>query len=266
MLLYTAEQIAEMYDVSVSSIKTQFPRTCANLMQKKGVCIQKEGRGAKAMYRILNFEHADPDRAVSLYKSLEKNSFDAPIAAGLLDMPFLVFIGIVSSPNKVFRGNYAQFLEYLELPVTEDNINVIRNTLAYLVEQGYLMFQEDPSDNSYFMASVLRITEIQMQLEINAVLYFRNCVADTRKSWIPLMKTYIAVSYLQQPCTITDLMGATGLSEYKVRDCLDILSKKKVIMKEKVVKFKDGNFRCYGQDIDVNAFWDIKIQNGMLDS
>jgi len=35
-----------------------------------------------------------------------------------------------------------------------------------------------------------------MDLEIKAILYFKKIVENTKKSWIPLMKTYLALHVL----------------------------------------------------------------------
>ena len=103
------------------------------------------------------------------------------------------------------------------------------------------MYMEDPSDPMYFMAAVQKKTEEEMELEISAILAFKNMVEGTRKSWIPLMKVYFALCLLEQPCTIEELCEITKLTQYKIRDSLNILSEHRVIIKEKVTKLDPIN-------------------------
>lgn len=49
MIEYTREQFMEKFQVSKSSIDTNFPKLCANLL-KKGFKVTKIGKGLKALY------------------------------------------------------------------------------------------------------------------------------------------------------------------------------------------------------------------------
>lgn len=254
--LMTVEELAHEYDISVSSITTNFPRVQKSLFKKYGVSIERQGRGNNARYYIKDFSHSDPTRAVTLYQSMEKNLMPVEITAGLLDINFLVFIGIVSSPQRGFRGNYQDLLSYLDLDISEKNITIMRESLRYLQQQSYIMYMEDDTNPLYFMAGIKHATEKKMELEINAILHFKNLVANTRKSWIPVMKTYLALHIVQQPCTIKEIVEITHLTEYKVRDCLSILEKDNIIIKEKV-NIKDhltGSVYCLGSNVCINAF------------
>ena len=196
MALLTPEDVANKYNVSLSSLKTNFPRTQATIAKKYGIQLEKIGRGKNAAYQIIDFTHVDPDRALTLYESLETNLIPTTIAAKLLDISFLVFIGIVSSPQRSFRGSYTDLLKYLELDITVENIDIMRIILNQLQDNDYIMYMEDKSDPMYFMAAVQRKTETDMDLEIKAILYFKKIVENTKKSWIPLMKTYLALHFI----------------------------------------------------------------------
>lgn len=58
------------------------------------------------------------------------------------------------------------------------------------------MFTEDPTDSMYFMASVLRQTEQEMKLEIDAILLLQDIARQEHNNWINLMKVYLAVRAL----------------------------------------------------------------------
>lgn len=254
--LMSAAEVAAKYNVSISSLSTNFPRTQNAILKKYGVTLERSGKGAKTMYYIQNIHYVDPSRAVTLYESIEKNSLPVQEAASLVDLNFLVFIGIISSPQRAFRGNYCELLTYLDMSVTLPNIDLMRQSLLYLQSKGYIMYTEDNTDTMYFMAGIKRQAEVEMELEINAILYFQKLVANSRKSWIPLMKVYLALHFLSQPCTVKDISDATGLTDYKVRDSLAMLEEKNIILKEKKY-YKNvltGEYYCLGQQIDVNAF------------
>ena len=255
-ITFSAEEIAEKYHISVSTLKRNFLRTKETLYGKYGIKLEKSGRGDKTIYFIEDFKHSDPSRAVTLYQSLENNLVPASVAAGLLDINFLIFIGIISSPQRAFRGSYLDLLKYLDIQATVEDVQSVRNALKYLSDKDYIMYMEDRTDSMYFMASILKQTENDMELEIQAILTFKALVENTRKSWIPLMKVYLALHFLDQPCTIKQLIEVTGLSDYKVRDSLNLLAANNIIIKEKQVKqdLISKEFYCLGTQIDINAF------------
>lgn len=254
--ILTAQEVADAYHVSLSSLQTNFNRTKESIKKKYGITIEKVGRGAAAQYHIVNFSYQDTSRALTLYSSLETNCVPIAAAASLLDLHFLIFIGIISSPQRVFRGSYLELLQYLDLKPSRENLQSAKQALYSLAEKDYIMFLEDKTDPTYFMAGVLRKTETEMELEIQAVLYFKHLVEKTRKSWIPLMKVYLALHIVGQPCTIAELADITNLSEYKVRDSLAILYDNNMLLKEKVIHRNPvtQDFYCLGTNISLNAF------------
>lgn len=254
--IMTAEELSAKYNIALSTLKRNFARSQESLKKKYGITIEKTGRGDATLYTIKDFSRVDPSRAVTLYESIETNLVPASIAAGLLDVHFLVFIGIISSPQRSFRGSYVDLLKYLEIePITKETIAQAKEVLVALAEKDYIMYMEDKTDPMYFMAAILRKTESDMELEIAAILNFKHFVEGTRKQWIPLMKVYLALHVLQQPCTIKKIADITGLTEYKVRDSLTILVEHNVILKEKVIHQDpiSQNFYCLGTQIDINA-------------
>ena len=96
--ILTAAEVSERYEVALSTLKKNPTRTFEMIAKKYGVTLRKEGRGENTRYYIENINYIDPTRALTLYQSLEKNLIPAKAAAGLLDINFLVFIGIITSP------------------------------------------------------------------------------------------------------------------------------------------------------------------------
>jgi hypothetical protein len=118
---------------------------------------------------------------------------------GLMDINFFTFISIVGSPQSTFRGSYYDLLKYMDIDARPEDAGIIREVLQGLAERNLIMFIEDnsvPSD-PYFMAGIRHKAEQEMNLEIGLLTRLQEIArAEKRKSWIPLMKTYIAVMML----------------------------------------------------------------------
>lgn len=255
----TIEELAETYGLSVSSIQSNFPRTQKTIFKHTGDIIEKEGRGKNARYVIKDMSRDDPKRAVTIYKSAENNPMPMESAVGLIDINFFTFISIIGSPQSTFRGSYYDLLRYMEIEPTPEDAGVIRQVLQQLADDNLILFIEDNSvpNDPYFIAGIRRKAEKEMNLEIGTILKLQEVArAQKRKSWIPLMKTYIAVQLLNQPCTIKKLSDLTGMSDYKIRDCLVTLEKENILVKDLAYETDElGGFRyCVGTNILLNAF------------
>lgn len=77
----------------------------------------------------------------------------------------------------VFRGSYEDFLSYVQVKITKENIKELQNTLQELNEKEYISYTIDKTDNNYFIAALYRKREEQMHIGIGMV---RTCkqIAD----------------------------------------------------------------------------------------
>lgn len=258
-LVMTAEQLAETYNISIKSIVSNFPRTQAAIEKKCGDRIEKEGRGKNARYVIKDLSRIDTSRVITIYESKEVNKLPMKEVVGLIDINFLTFISIVSSPQRSFRGSYYDLLHYMDIDATAQDVEMIKGILYDLANKGLILFVEDNSvpDDPYFLAAVRHKAEKEMNLEIDTIKKLQVIAQkEGKKSWIPLMKVYIAVALLKQPCTIKKLSATTGLSDYKVRDCLVALEKNNILIKqvERIGNPTEGIYYCIGTNISLNAF------------
>ena len=254
----TLQELSEKYNISPSSITSNFTRTKEAIAKKFGVRVEKIGRGKNAIYEIADFEHTDPNRAPTLFESTEKNMIPAQTAAKLPNLHCLAFIGIVLAPQRVFRGSYADLLKYLEIPVTPDNIEKAREAIKEMDNRNFIMSMEDKTDNNYFMAGILRQVEKENSLNLQVLLDIKKLLENSKKDFIPFFKFYLAALSLPKdtPCTLQELQDATGMSEYKIRDCLKFFEAANGILREKkyYVDKASNTIACLGQVIDVNAF------------
>lgn len=77
----------------------------------------------------------------------------------------------------VFRGSYEDFLNYVQMNVTKDNIADLKQTLEDLMAEEFISYTIDKTNNNYFVAAIYRKKEEQMHIGIGMV---RTCkkIAD----------------------------------------------------------------------------------------
>ena len=120
VIIMTLKEAAARFGVSETSLTGAFPRTQKSILKKWGVHLIKKGRGLGATYEVQE-DKAD-SRALTLFDEVKDNiSFDED-SIKLMTWPFLVFLTIVSTPMLVFRGSYEDFLDYVQISATEENL------------------------------------------------------------------------------------------------------------------------------------------------
>ena len=129
----TLEEVSKRFNVSESSLTGAFPRTQKSILKKWGVHLIKKGRGAAAIYEIE--EEKTDCRAMTLYNEIKDDiAFDEE-SIHLMTWPFLVFLTIISTPMLVFRGSYEDFLNYIQLKVSKENLDDLKETLQELTDR-----------------------------------------------------------------------------------------------------------------------------------
>ena len=252
----TAEEVVEKYGGTVDSLKNQFKRYQTKILNKYGVWLTKTGRGDKTIY---SEEIKNDMRALTIYEEKQNNIAIGQDTIKMDNWQFLVFVAIVTTPLKVFRGSYKDFLKYAGINITEENKTILKINLLALEERGLIMYMIDKTDNNYFTATLVRKAEVELQVGIEMI---RDCkrIADEnkKKSWVPLFKTWLAVLIMEehQPFRNKDLEELTGLSEYTVRESKKLLESGHVFKtKKKYIDYQT----CLGQMVDINGFYNNYI-------
>lgn len=247
------KEFCQEYGVSESTVKTNFPSVQKSFL-KKGLVIKKLGRGDKAEYTVTSVN----ERAVTMLKEakseilMTKDEFKS-----LKDFRFIVFLGIVTTPNLVFRGTVDQLLDYIEVTKNEYNRQLIRDSLQDLIDAKFIVYMDDTStDEGYFIAAVARKTERDMSLGIEMVRHCKELSDKYNKKFSDLIKVWTALgyAYYHQPFTVAQLEELTGLSAYKIREAKKILLQDDLFTSSKCyIKDEDGKVYCTGQLINVNV-------------
>lgn len=251
----TLEEVAKKYQIDSETLKNQFKRKQAQILKKYGVLITKTGRGKDTVYTE---EVMNDGRALTIYEEKKESIVIGQDTIKLDNWQFLIFVAIVTTPLKVFRGSYKDFLLYTGINVSEENILTAQLALRALEQRGIIMYVIDRTDNNYFTATLVRKAEVEMQVGIDMI---RDCKriaeVNNKRSWIPLFKTWLAIIIAEehQPFTNKELEAITGLSEYTIRDNKKLLEKENVFKTRK--KYIDCQ-TCIGQMVDLNAFYSDK--------
>lgn len=247
----TLREICDKLDLSESSVKTNFTRT-QKILLKKNIKLIKNGRGAAATYEI---EYLNDNRAMTIYEELKKDIILSNESMEFPNWEFLVFLAIVTTPMIVFRGSYKEFLQYVQMKDSENNLKNLKEALEGLASRDIIVYMIDKTDEDYFIATIYRKIEEDMKIGIDMVKECKRLQEKYHKqSFIPLLKTWLGVQILveNQPFVIRDIVNITGLSEYAVKESHKILKESEIYKASRA--FKTINC-CVGVNAELNGFY-----------
>lgn len=249
----TLQEVCEKYKISETSMKSQFKRTQDSILKKYGIKIIKDGRGAKATYR----EQIESDnRAENMFQALEP-IHDTGIIKNDLTLPnftFCVFMGVITTPMLVFRGTYGDFLRYVEVAETEQNIQFLKESISSLIQSHILnCIIDNTGEEDVITLSLVRSAEIDMKIGIDMI---RTCrmlsVKYHKRDWVPLLKVWLGTELLseQESYTRKELLTMTGLSKYQLDECSKILKESNIY---RTTRAYSGFSKCLGLSADMNV-------------
>ena len=248
----TLQELSKIVKISEATLANQFRREQEKLL-KKNIKVTKIGRGASATYEL---EYLNDNRAENIFEEVKENMIIDVQSITLMNSDFVVFLGIVSTPMGVFRGSYIDFLNYLQLKPTQENIESIKQSLLLLKEDyKYIAYEIDKTNENYFVAYLWKAVEDEMKIGIGMIKECRRLQEQYHKrDWIPLLKVWLGVQLLseKQPYTLQEISDLTGLSLSSVRDANKILAESNIYKTTKAYKTFQ---KCIGQNVELNAFF-----------
>lgn len=248
----TLEEVCKKYDVAESSVMSAFPRTQKSIIKKHNVKLIKHGRGKTATYTE---EVLCDNRALTMYKETKDEMMIDKVSFNLGNLDFCCFIAIIMTPMLVFRGSFSDFCKYMEIKDTKENITAVKGALSSLEERGFISYNLDRTDKTYFVAALYRKVEEEMKIGIDMI---RTCkeIADknNKRSWVPLLKTWLGVQLAadEQPFTVERLQQITGLSAYQVKESKKLLEKNELFRTSRAYKAYN---KCVGSKVELNGFY-----------
>lgn len=260
-IVMTLKELSERFEISETSILNVFPRVQKSMLKKHGLHLTKKGRGANAQYFIEEEEEEEiPDdcRALTMYEEIKDDIIISDDSLKLMNVNFLVFLAIVTTPMLVFRGSFEEFLIYVGAKPTKKNILALKGALNELEEEGYISYTLDKTDLNYFVAALYRKVEEKMHIGINMI---RTCkkiaVENNKRSWVPLLKTWLGIQMMAQKESfrIETLESITGLSAYQVRESRKLLERNEIYRMSRVYQ---GYNTCLGSKVELNGIYNKK--------
>lgn len=252
----TRKELSERYDISESRIQKNFPKTQEMFLKKYNLILIKNGKGASATYEI-EFAEGSDGRALTMMKEQKREVILAERGfSTLLDFNFMVFLGICMTPMTTFYGSYEDFLKYIEVKATPANLIKLREALQLLYENEYIKYDIDKTNQNYFWAGLFFAVREKMAIGINMISRCQRLAKENgKKSWVPLLKTWIGVQYMydKQPFTIKELCNLTGLSKYQIIESKKILEKDNLFVTSKAYIAYDT---CVGSNVDLNGIYE----------
>lgn len=245
----TIEDISIRFGYSESSIKTNFKRTAASIKNKYNISLTRtrddEGNFVYEITdgRATTFYDEEEDKNVNISKnSLKFENFQ-----------FHVFLGIVITPWGVFRGTREEFLKYIGIKKNKKNLQSLEKALLNLVEKEYIAFHED---GKHIIVYVREKIEQEMKIGPKMIKQCREITKKKNKTTdkvSQLIKVWLAVQicFQHQPFTNKNIEELTGLSNYQIREALNLLQESDIF---KITRAGGYNY-CTGKNVDLTAWW-----------
>lgn len=244
----TIQQVSQRYGYSISSLQKNFTRTAASIKKRFGVTIYKSKKNGQISYQISD------DRAMTIYDQQKPLIDIGKQSLSLENFQFFSLLGVVITPWGTFRGTKKDFLNYIGVPVSDKNLEMLDEALKSLSEKQYIGYVPDEDD--YINAFLMRKIEREIKVKIDLIKHCREISEKNHKSKdkvFQLIKVWIAfqICVENQPFTYDDLSKLTGLSYAQIRDVKKLLERDQIFITSRAGSY----FKCEGMNADLNAFY-----------
>ena len=256
VFVLSLEQFCERYNLSESTVQTNFSRVKNNLL-KKNIDVCKEKWGDKIVYLVeQKYSNKNLPIFYTDFKSLQQ--FD--------DLKFNILLTLSALENNAYCGKVSQLLEEkMGLKVTNRTCENLVTAVAELEKEGYLLINTKEIQKGYILLGLS--SKMAQELSFRRPL-IEMCKELSRekgkKSYIPLFKVIVALTMLskRETITYTQITGMTGLSSYQIKEQLRILDEKnKIRIGQLQYEVNDNYIKCIGRPIDINAFETGIVEN-----
>ena len=253
--LLTAEQISEMFDYSIESLKKNFGRIVESIKKKYGIILSKTKINKKTLYLITKEE----TRALTIYDETQNIAITAE-SLSLQALEFLVFLALAASFNGTYRGTKENLLKYIGISLNKRYLQKLDKAVAALKEKKYIL-DIDIVDEEYITLILKREIQKEFNIKIQMLKQCRKIAENNHsqfKRLAQLIQVWEAVRICEknQPFTYAELQKMTGLSYKQIR------SVKKLLEENEIFKMnRAGNYwKCFGMNVELNGFYDNNIR------
>ena len=263
----TLQELCERFGYAESTVKNKWSTIQLKIFKDYGIKITKIGRGNNVTYQEENDRYP---HAITMFHESSPRDIFVTTDLSLINWEFHIFLAIVTTPMGVFRGTISQLLQYMTIPDTVENTCRAQEGINNLISNGFIGYMLDTTtDENYITLAIVREKEVKMSINYQMMLTCKNLAdLEGKRSWIPLLKTWIGVQMLsdEEYYTISDLQELTGLSAYQLREANKILNKNEIYRSSRA--FHKFN-RCIGQKVDLNGFYNddvMELPDGFITS
>lgn len=252
----TAEELCQEYDfISIKTLKTNFKRVVEQIARKTGDKLSKTGRGSTVDYKVVKKE--DNVYALSAWDEKEKLIRVDIDSLHLANFAFVTFLGIVATPQSIWRGTYEDFLIYIGYEPTAAHILELKGALNNLLDGHMIYGGTDPSNEDWFFAGLYRIIEEQMGAQLSQIKICRQ-IAEANNmrtdGWVKVLKTLIGISMLAETNEVfkmSTLAEYTGLTDAQLRRTHKMLQDSNIYKID--IVYEEGTFYRKGQVAILNG-------------
>ena len=247
----TAEQVAEKFGYSITSVKTKFKRTQQAIKKKYNVEIVK-CQGLDETYYM-----ASDERAKTMFDE-SKNELYVPLESLKIEnFAFYILIGIAATPWGVFRGTRKDLLRYIGVAANDKNEQLVDGVLLLWAALNVIIFDIDEDIITAHMRKSFEREEI---IPIQMLKECQRIVKENHKQNIKivqLVKVWQAhrICEKNQPFTINDIQQYVDLSRDQIKDARQLLQQSDIFKLSPVMLPGAGNRRV-GTNIDLNVLYD----------
>lgn len=262
----TKAELSQILNISINTIEKKF-KNLQNNYKKKGIIIEKKGKGENSEYFIKNLYfkpkntlYEEKDKVIYFNNEIiEWPNFCSLIAFSLL---------VINSKQTAVLMSYVDFLNYLEIKPTINNIKNLKKAFEWMNENKIINYMKDNLEpEKAFMASWIYSYTKTYKMQIQ---FFNDCKKLIKKynkdnKWIiALMKTWIGLLEINNEVyTVNEFTYKFNISSYQFKECKDILIKEGFLIQNRVYNNsynydEEGNekicFYVKGLKYDLNIF------------
>ena len=251
----TRKELSEKYQITESSIKSNFSRIQKTMLKKYGLILTKTGRGDNTDYQVTDSE-GNEGRALAMSQEKNHQVMIAQDSLKTIDFNFMVFLAICMTPMGTFYGSYEGFLEYAELTKNKDNLRNLKEALNMLSAANYINYTVDKTNSDYFNVFIFRKVREDMAISLDMTMRCQKLAKENKKqNWVPLLKTWVGMQYMydKQPFTVQEICSVIGLTTYQIRESKKILEADNLFTTSRAYI---GYDRCIGSNVDLNGIYE----------
>ena len=244
----TVKDISTRFGFSQSSIIKNFNRTAESIEKKYNIILTKNrDKNGNIYYEVTD------GRAKTIYDEDGKEMKIDLQTLRFENFQFSIFIIIVMTPWGVFRGTRQDFLKYAGIRKSKKNLEKLDKAFLDLNEKEYIAFHEDGKKIVVYVRDKI---EEEMNIDLAMIKRCRDICKKNKKNnekIIQLVKVWLAIRicYYSQPFTNADIIRLTGLSDYQIRDALNMFNGEEDLF----VIWRVGNYNfCKGKGVDLCAW------------